>query len=96
MLWKDCADTAERIDINAFDKFPEEHKGGMKLLGESIMGFGYGYVLYYAVIADKSQPRRQNSEAEEKTVDDVAKTESNADGEAEATGEGGSKTSLIN
>ena len=56
------------------------------------MGFGYGCVLYYATIADQSQPRRQNAEVEEKAADDVAKTESNASGEAETAGEGGGKT----
>lgn len=94
MLWKDCADTAERIDTNAFDRFPEEHKWGMRLLGESIMGFGYGCVLYYATIEDQSQPRRQNSEAEEKTTNDAVKTESNADSEVEATGEGDTESKL--
>ena len=94
MLWKDCADTAERIDTNAFDRFPEEHKWGMKLLGESIMGFGYGCVLHYATIADQSQSRRQNAEAEKKAADDVAKTESNAGGEVGAAG-GGTQTSFV-
>ena len=94
MLWKDCADTAERIDTNAFYRFPEEHKWGMKLLGESIMGFGYGCVLYYATIADQSQSRRQNAEAEKKAADDVAKTESNAGGEVGAAG-GGTQTSFV-
>ena len=64
----------------------------MKLLRESIMGFGYGCVLYYATIADQSQPRRQNSEAEEKTTNDAMKTESNAGGEAESSDEGGTDT----
>lgn len=96
MLWKDCADTAERIDTNAIHRFPEEHKWGTRLVGESIMGFGYGCVLYYAAIEGQNRLRRQqDAEAKEKTGNEEVQKENNAEGEAKTGGEGGSGPNRI-
>ena len=88
MLWKDCADTAERIDTNAIHRFPEEHKWGTRLVGESIMGFGYGCVLYYAAIERQRQSRRQqDAEAKEKTSNEEVKVSNKTNEVASDAGE---------